>query len=330
MLDLRRARQLLALAEHRNFARAAAALHMSQPALTRSIQSVEHALGGPLFDRGRRNTEPTALGQLVLEHARRLEVAARDLNRDVQLARGLELGELTIGVGPWGGLVMAGPPLGRLCRRYPRLRTRLLIPPWQELPACLRRREADLMVANLLLVRDEPGFETLPLAPHPEFVVCRAGHPLTKRRAPTREDLYRFPLAGANLTPAQAAKVGPARPAGGPSARRPEELLTVTCDSSAILKTVLLESDAVSLMSPFMVADEIRSGALTFLRGIDMESGTHFGVAWIKGRSMSAPAKAFLDLIVEHDRELVAEERALLASFGRRRSRRRGSSRVAR
>jgi len=112
-------------------------------------------------------------------------------------------------------------------------------------------------------------------------------------------------------------------PAGQSAARRSGELLIITCDSSATLKTVLLESDAVSLMCPFMVADEIRSGALTFLPGIDMGSGTNFGVAWLKGRTMSAPAKAFLDLIVEHDRELVAEEQALLASFGRRRSRRR-------
>ncbi|MEI8352823.1 MAG: LysR family transcriptional regulator [bacterium] len=69
MFDMRRLRHALALAEHRNFARAATALHITQPALSRSIQSLEDALGVHLFDRNPRDVEPTAFGELVLRHA---------------------------------------------------------------------------------------------------------------------------------------------------------------------------------------------------------------------------------------------------------------------
>jgi len=49
--EIRLLRCALALAEHRNFARAAAALHLSQPSLTRSIQSLEAQAGAQIFER---------------------------------------------------------------------------------------------------------------------------------------------------------------------------------------------------------------------------------------------------------------------------------------
>ena len=82
MFDMRRLRHALALAEHRNFARAAAALHITQPALSRSIQALEEGMGVLLFDRSPRDVEPTAFGELVLRHARGLELSSRDLDRE--------------------------------------------------------------------------------------------------------------------------------------------------------------------------------------------------------------------------------------------------------
>ena len=65
VFDMRRLRHALALAEYRNFARAADALHITQPALSRSIQSLEDGLGVRLFDRSPRDVQPTAFGELV-------------------------------------------------------------------------------------------------------------------------------------------------------------------------------------------------------------------------------------------------------------------------
>jgi DNA-binding transcriptional LysR family regulator len=86
MIDLRHLRHALALAEHGNFARAADACHITQPALTRSIQSLEAALGVTLFDRRRGGVEPTAFGRLVLDHAAGLDMGSRELERELQLA----------------------------------------------------------------------------------------------------------------------------------------------------------------------------------------------------------------------------------------------------
>ncbi len=67
MIEIRRIEQAVTLSKYRNFARAAAALGLSQPALTRSIQVLEEELGVRLFDRYPRDIVPTEFGRVLLQ-----------------------------------------------------------------------------------------------------------------------------------------------------------------------------------------------------------------------------------------------------------------------
>ncbi|MBK7014000.1 MAG: LysR family transcriptional regulator [Sulfuritalea sp.] len=315
MFDMRRLRHALALAEHRNFARAAAALHITQPALSRSIQALEEGMGVLLFDRSPRDVEPTAFGELVLRHARGLELSSRDLDRELQLAKGLEIGTLNIGAGPWGAASMVGITVGKLSRLYPRLRTRVLISPWIELPARIRSREVDLMVADVSEVQGQDDLDITPLQPHRAFVVCRPGHPLTAQSGVGAADIFRFPLAGPHLPQHAIDKVLQHMPQPIREQGRKHGLLTITCDSSSVLKAILANSDAISIMSPFMAIKELRDGDLAMIRELDLNVQGQFGVTRLRGRTLSAPAEAFLKLLKEHDREISAMECALLDSY---------------
>ena len=79
-------RHLVALAESGSFSRAAERVHLTQPALSRSIQSLEEELGGSLFDRIGRRAELTAVGREILERARQLVLDAQDLNERARAA----------------------------------------------------------------------------------------------------------------------------------------------------------------------------------------------------------------------------------------------------
>ncbi len=99
--DLRQLRQFIAVAEHLHFGRAAAALHISQPPLSRSIQGLESRLGAQLFERSRRKVELTAAGRWYLEEARqvlaRLEHASRAVAEQAAGGAGtLRIGFVTI------------------------------------------------------------------------------------------------------------------------------------------------------------------------------------------------------------------------------------------
>src|ERR1700681_4496497 len=81
MLDLRRLRYFVAVAETLHFGRAAARLHMSQPPLSRQIQHLEREIGALLFRRSKRRVELTDAGAYLLGEARRMLADADTLGR---------------------------------------------------------------------------------------------------------------------------------------------------------------------------------------------------------------------------------------------------------
>src|ERR1700685_46586 len=75
-LDLRLVRYFTVVAEHRHFGRAAAALHLAQPSLSRQIQRLEQQLGAPLLDRTPQGSQLTEAGEVFLPQAKALLRAA--------------------------------------------------------------------------------------------------------------------------------------------------------------------------------------------------------------------------------------------------------------
>lgn len=314
MFDRRHLRHAIGLASHGNYARAAEALHLTQPALSRSIQNLEEELGVQLFDRSRRGVEPTEFGLLLLRHAQSMELIARDLERDINLAKGLEIGTLAIGAGPWGAASIIGVPVGLLSQSHPRLRTRVLIAPWQELPARLRAREIDLVISDVSEIQGQEDLEVTPLMPHPTFVVCRPDHPLTTRQSLAAADIFAFPLAGPHIPQHAIDQLLSHLPKASRASARSNGLLSITCDSSSVLKAILVNSNAVSVMSPFMCIKELQSGELAMIQQLDLGLAGRFGVTRLRERTLSAPAAAFLDILLTHDRSVAQQEWSLMAS----------------
>src|SRR5580765_1297553 len=96
-MELKQMRYFLALAQERNFGRAAERLHMAQPPLTRQIQAIEEELGSPLFVRISKGVELTEAGKALLaEVPSILALADRSTERTRRAGKGL-VGRLEVG-----------------------------------------------------------------------------------------------------------------------------------------------------------------------------------------------------------------------------------------
>lgn len=116
---LRHIRYLLAVAEHRNFTRAAEALHVSQPTLSQQIKQLEDTLGAPLLDRSGRSVSLTDSGEAYVRFAR---LALQDLQagtRAMHDVQDLSRGNLRLAMTPTFTAYLIGPLLAQFNQRYP-------------------------------------------------------------------------------------------------------------------------------------------------------------------------------------------------------------------
>lgn len=111
---------LTALARNKHFARAAAECGISQPAFSARIRNLEEALGVPIVMRGNRFLGFTQEGEIAVRWARTMSADIRGLRQEIEQARGVLSGNLTIGSIPTT-LTFAATVSARLQRKYPEL-----------------------------------------------------------------------------------------------------------------------------------------------------------------------------------------------------------------
>src|SRR5688572_7418288 len=96
-MEMQQVRYFVALADTLNFTRAAEKCNVSQPALTRAIQQLEHEFGGPLFHRERGNTHLSELGRMMLPYLQTVEEQTKAAREQARAVKKLEKATLTIG-----------------------------------------------------------------------------------------------------------------------------------------------------------------------------------------------------------------------------------------
>jgi DNA-binding transcriptional LysR family regulator len=298
-LGLRQLRHLLALDRYRNFARAAEAVGLTQPALSRSIQALEESLGTRLFDRDRSGIEPTAVGARLIERARPLLQQARDIEMDVRSMIDVGTGLLCIGAGPYSAELSVGTAVGRLVRRHPSLTVDLSVADWPELARRTLAGELDLAVAETSLAQDDDRLVVEALPEHAGCIFCRAGHPLAGKAGATLDDVTEFPLVMTSIPPRMRSVLESSGLRRRESARRDVVATAIHVDNLFLARQVVLESDAVSVGSPGQLAADISAGRLVALP-IDMpDLKTVYGIIRLARRTPSPAATAFIEILRE-------------------------------
>lgn len=296
MNDLRQLRHFVALAEHGHFARAAEAVHLSQPALSRSIQALEASLGCNLVDRHSRGISLTTHGQLVLEHAQRLLAGSQALKNAVSQLGNLQTGELRLGAGPYPAARLVPRAVGRMALRYPRVRVNLQIGNWLELRSSLLDDALELFVADSRELLDDPLLCIEPLQRHNGVLFCRPGHPLLAQANLQMQALLDYPMAGTQLPQSVAQNL---RALSGR-----EQPLSIQCDNFMVLKALVADSDVLSMAPWDVVAEDVQAGRLARLPLADgvLTEQSAYALISRAGHSLSPAAEVIRE-------EILAEER---------------------
>jgi DNA-binding transcriptional LysR family regulator len=185
--ELRHLRVFIAVAQERNFTRAAERLHIAQQAVSKSIAGLERELGVELLTRTSREVRLTQAGRALLADAREIVGAADDaFARAREHGRG-RAGSIAIGATPAVGPALLQHLTVALRRDAPGLAVALREVRPREAPALLRERRADVVLART--ARDAEGLEVVELKPTPAALVVPAGHRLAAAEAVALGDL---------------------------------------------------------------------------------------------------------------------------------------------
>jgi LysR family cyn operon transcriptional activator len=179
---LRHVRYLTAVAEHRNFTRAAEALHVSQPTLSQQIKQLENSLHVQLLDRSGRTVRLTDAGEAYLSHARR---ALRELDageRAIHDVQDLSRGSLRLAMTPTFTAYLIGPLVERFNTRYPGITLSVQEMTQGRIEAALAEDRLDLGIAFAGARSAE--IETQALFVETLSLVVGSAHPCAGQQAP--------------------------------------------------------------------------------------------------------------------------------------------------
>ena len=274
------------LAQAGSYTLAARRVHLSQPALSRSIKRLEGELNAVLFDRTAEGVVPTTIGALIVQRGAELLRASRDMQREVELTLGLESGKLHIGAGTYPANISVGEACGHLLAEHPGLMLDVRVGDWQNLVDEVLEGKLDIAVAETTAVAGDERLAIEPLPVHQGHFVCRLGHPLCAATSVTLADIKAFPLVTTSL---------PARFDALPT--------TIRVDTFSLLRDIVLHSDSVGLAATIQLEPVAQTGLQKL--ALDMPYlHTRYGFIRLRSRTPSPAATAFMAKLREVEASL--------------------------
>lgn len=288
-MDLRKLRYILALHEEGSFVKAAARVHLTQSALSRSVQALEAELGLVLFDRSADGVRATAAGRQFVARARHVAQVLSGFQHDMRTLHTGATGELSFGIGPFPAAAFLEDALVALARDCPALRLSVDINKSAVLLEHLMAERIEFLIAEVSTLAGRRDISIAAFGRQAGVLCCRAGHALAGQ-VPDHAALERYGYMSVHL-PAHA-RLPPLLMAAAEGAPRQ----ALACDNLAILKQLALRSDRLLLSTRACVHTELEAGTLVELPLPDVElPSVEMGVVSLRERSLSPAALAAIE-----------------------------------
>ena len=254
----RRLAALIALAEQKHMGAVAQQLAISQPAVSMAVRDLEDGLGLALFDRSGTLWQPTAAGEVVINHVKRALSQLRLADAELAAMNGQISGQIIIGALPFGRPYILPAAISRLHRKHPGLQFTTLEAPLGTLSYALWCGDIDFILGALSPTELYPDLIQENLFNDRMGIIARSGHPLGKRNDLTLADT----LSVDWVLPRQGTPPREVMRAAFAARGIDEPAATVESSDLSVIRGLLLESDMVTAASSHLFHHEISAGAL--------------------------------------------------------------------
>jgi DNA-binding transcriptional LysR family regulator len=291
-MNTRQLRHLLAVVEHGSVSAAAEHVHLSQPALSRSLRALEDELRAPLFDRRERRLVPTPFTQAYLARARRMVFEEAEGARELSLMHAGRAGTLALGMGSALAHSLLGRLILELMAGAPRLKLRTQIDTTDRLLDALRSEALDFFVGDVRVADTDAELQVEPLHACRAGWFARQGHPLQGRRGLPIQAVLGYPLiAPGFIEPAAQRQFMRRYGLKGAMLDR----FTLQCADADTVREVLAAADAIVPAIELTMIDALRSGSVVALDvAPPLEVDLVLGIVQRAGRTLvPAAARAF-------------------------------------
>ena len=305
-LTFRQLRVFTEVAQQGSMIRAAAALHLTPPAVSMQIKQVESHVGLALFDRRGRQVSLSTAGEYFLVHAKRLLANLKEADNAMARFKRLEHGVLTIGIVSTAKYFVPHL-LARFHEEHPGVDVRLrVVGNREQLVTMMQAGEVDLSVMGR--PPKEIATRAESFAAHPLVFVCPPRHPLLDVGQPPVSALedYAFIVRehGSGTRTAMEAFF---------AEHRFEPRITMEMSSNETIKQAVMAGMGLSFLSLHTIGLEVRSGLLTVLDVAGTPLMRMWNIVHLQSKVLSPAAEAFRYFIIERgEAHLLAHDASLL------------------
>ena len=289
-MDYRKVQLFLAAARFGNLTEAAAWLDISQPALSKSIKSLEKTLGVRLLERGRFGVSVTPFGQALMQHGQVIEAEMRNAIGEIQAMRGAQRGHVLMGCGPTEATRLLPLALQALAQKNPDIQVTVLYGLNEALMPWVKQGEVDFALSSVPARATDSDLSHEALLTETATVVARAGHPLTQLKVVSPNMLTLYPW----VLPRQRELERLAFDNYFAEHGLEPPVAQVETTSTVLMKSMVMQSDALTFIPTELIYWEVRAGQLQPLLATGNQWARQVGITRRRKGSMSPASQLLL------------------------------------
>lgn len=283
----------ISVVEHQNFTRAAEALHMTQPAVSNYIQTLERTMGTKLLDRSNKYVQLNKAGEVVYHYAKEILSLYTRMHNLIDDLNHTASGSLTIGSSYTFGEYLLPHMIGSLRKRYPLITPNIIIGNSTEMINYMTRHQLDVGII-------EGDFHSsrvtiTPFATDQMEITCSAHHPLAGQILvlphALEEETWIVREEGSGTREMQEKafeKLG----------FYPKRLMVF--GSTQVIKESIEAGLGIALLSKWTIRKELQFGTLTALRVTDFPITRHFSLIHPDPQFQTKATQVFIEILKTH------------------------------